>query len=99
MAELIILEITSQCFSKKSNVFLSNEKTYQLSTVDDQLMFGVVETVMKQIEKVLHDIKCFIEATSNGDNDTDLIPDWEARKNDIDVIVHRLKASRNTEIR
>lgn len=99
MAELIILEITSQCFNKDSNLFVLNEQTYELSTIDDEMMFGVVDTVVKEIEKVLDYIKCFVGATSKAVNDTDLETIWRTTKKDVEDIVNRLKACHNDENR
>lgn len=97
MAELIILEITIQCFNEETNLFISNEQTYDLSTIDDELMFGVVDTVVKEIEKILDYIKCFVDGTSKAVNDTDLASVWKAAKKDVDAILNRIKACRNTE--
>lgn len=97
MAELIILEIISQCFNIEANLFISNDQTYELSTVDDELVFGVVDTVVKDIEKILDYIKCFVEATSKAVNDTDLASVWKTTRKDVDAILNRIKSCRNNE--
>lgn len=97
MAELIILEITSQCFYEELNGFISNQNTYELSTIDDELMFGVVDSVVQEIKKAVHNIKCFVEATSNAVIDTDFVPIWKQTIYLVDVFVNRIKACRNHE--
>lgn len=69
------------------------EEIYELSTLDDELMFDAVDV----IEKILNYIKCFVDAISKAVNDTDLAPVWEATKKDIDAILKRLKACKNGE--
>lgn len=97
MAELIVLEITSQCFSNESNLFLSNENTYRPLSIDDELTFGVVDDVKKQIEKALHRLKCFVEAATNAVKDTDLTGLWKPIEKDVDDIISHVKACKNTE--
>lgn len=94
MAELIILEITSECFNKDRNWITVNEQTYELSAVDNnELVFGVVDVV----QNVLNYIKCFVDGISKAVEDTSLAPLWEATKKDIDAILSRLNACRNGE--
>lgn len=98
LAELIIVEITSQCFYDEPNVFISIEKSHVLLTIDDGIMLDMTDTARKQIQKVIHYIKCIIESTSNAVEDTEASV-WEAINKDLDEIVNRVKGCRNHENR
>lgn len=93
MTEMIILEITNQCFNYGTNQIKSNEIIHKQANIDNELMYGMVESA-------LYLIKCLVDATINAVNDTDLLPIWEAIEaidKDITTIVDRLKACRNNE--
>lgn len=71
-----------QC-AKNQNQFVSNDDSFE-STIDvDELTFGLVDTITKKFEELVHKIRCSVGVIGEVIGDGDLKNVFEEFKNDV----------------